>query len=233
MMHLDRDPLDESSVSRFRLVLREADDKFFRDNVMSSFLPQPFFFDGVSSQKGVVAEAGPGQGPLSPTPPTDQAASSPLPVECEAHWRLYRNATFLKAHLRRLVAEQNVNLSDFMFHCLRSCYLVVMTARDEASSFSIFSTLNSRGVDLTEVDKLKADLFKGQSKVNPCTDSLTLYSSAIQSPRGQREDPSLPVVGRDGELARKVSVPRDLSLHEGPGDGPGAPGVQPVRPGVL
>ena len=56
--------------------------------------------------------------------------------------------------------EEGVNLSDFMLHSLRSCYLVVMVARDEASSFSIFSTLNSRGVDLTEVDKLKADLFK-------------------------------------------------------------------------
>jgi hypothetical protein len=157
MMHLDQDPLDESSASRFRLVLREADDKFFRDNVMSSFLPQPFFFDGISTTQKSVSVAG-DSSPASglPLSPTDQA----LPVECEAHWRLYRNASFLKAHLRRLVSEENVNLQDFMFHCLRSCYLVVMTARDEASSFSIFSTLNSRGVDLTEVDKLKADLFK-------------------------------------------------------------------------
>lgn len=40
------------------------------------------------------------------------------------------------------------------------CCQVVMTARDEASSFRIFSTLNSRGVDLSEVDKLKADLLQ-------------------------------------------------------------------------
>ena len=47
-----------------------------------------------------------------------------------------------------------------MFHMLRNCYLVVMTARDETASFRIFSTLNSRGVDLSEVDKLKADLLQ-------------------------------------------------------------------------
>jgi uncharacterized protein with ParB-like and HNH nuclease domain len=52
-----------------------------------------------------------------------------------------------------------------MFHVLRNCHLVVMTARDEASSFSIFSTLNSRGVDLSEVDKLKADLLQVRKKV--------------------------------------------------------------------
>ena len=43
---------------------------------------------------------------------------------------------------------------------LRNCYIVVMTARDENASFRIFSTLNSRGVDLSEVDKLKADLLQ-------------------------------------------------------------------------
>ncbi len=43
---------------------------------------------------------------------------------------------------------------------LRSCHVVLMTARDEASSFRIFSTLNSRGMDLSMVDKLKADVFE-------------------------------------------------------------------------
>lgn len=38
--------------------------------------------------------------------------------------------------------------------------VVLMTARDEASSFRIFSALNSRGMDLSMVDKLKADLLE-------------------------------------------------------------------------
>ena len=41
-----------------------------------------------------------------------------------------------------------------------------MTARDENASFRIFSTLNSRGVDLSEVDKLKADLLQVWIYVN-------------------------------------------------------------------
>jgi uncharacterized protein with ParB-like and HNH nuclease domain len=52
-----------------------------------------------------------------------------------------------------------------MFHMLRNCYLVVMIARDETASFRIFSTLNSRGVDLSEVDKLKADLLQVRQKL--------------------------------------------------------------------
>lgn len=51
-------------------------------------------------------------------------------------------------------------MQEFMFHVLRNCYIVVMTARDESSSFRIFSTLNGRGVDLSAVDKLKADLLQ-------------------------------------------------------------------------
>ena len=56
--------------------------------------------------------------------------------------------------------EQGLPLQDFIFHCLRHCYVVVMTARDEAASFKIFSTLNGRGMDLAAVDKLKADLMQ-------------------------------------------------------------------------
>ena len=39
----------------------------------------------------------------------------------------------------------------------------MMTARDEKASFRIFSTLNGRGMDLSEVDKLKADLLQVHS----------------------------------------------------------------------
>lgn len=38
--------------------------------------------------------------------------------------------------------------------------VVVMTARDEGSSFSIFSSLNGRGMDLSVVDKLKAEMLQ-------------------------------------------------------------------------
>jgi hypothetical protein len=47
-----------------------------------------------------------------------------------------------------------------MHHVLRNCMVVLMTARDEGTSFKIFSTLNGRGVDLAVVDKLKPELLQ-------------------------------------------------------------------------
>lgn len=47
-----------------------------------------------------------------------------------------------------------------MHHILKSCVVVFLTARDEASCFTIFSTLNGRGVDLAVVDKLKPELLQ-------------------------------------------------------------------------
>ncbi|GFR49037.1 hypothetical protein Agub_g11061, partial [Astrephomene gubernaculifera] len=55
-------------------------------------------------------------------------------------------------------AGVGLNLQDFAFHVLRNCFVVLMVARDESASFRIFSTLNGRGMDLSVVDKLKADL---------------------------------------------------------------------------
>ena len=34
MLHLEADPLDEASSSRFRLRLRDGDDAFFRENIV-------------------------------------------------------------------------------------------------------------------------------------------------------------------------------------------------------
>ncbi len=64
-----------------------------------------------------------------------------------------------QAQLQALISE-GLNLQDFMFHCLRNCYVVLMNARDESASFSIFATLNGRGINLSPVDKLKADLLQ-------------------------------------------------------------------------
>ncbi|GAX73020.1 hypothetical protein CEUSTIGMA_g472.t1 [Chlamydomonas eustigma] len=152
MLHLQADPLDDSSKSRYRLQLREGDDAFFQQNVLKDFLPKDFYFSGVAAQSD------------NPTEKTESIESKELTgaeaLDQESHWRLYSNASFLRTHLRKLVESQGLNLQDFMFHVLRNCYLVVMTARDEDASFRIFSTLNSRGMDLSEVDKLKADLLQ-------------------------------------------------------------------------
>ncbi|MEW5317537.1 MAG: hypothetical protein WDW38_008825 [Sanguina aurantia] len=273
MLFMQADPLDYSSVSRYRLKLREADDDFFRANILDEFLPTAFTLTGLaasdptsddainlaspslrgastqalraalsvltapvssSSRTNPPASQGPGlrsrpgpmesmdfasldsmdhtlssgdwsSGPLSDVMAADVSAyTATLPaasrtaaaepsapaalvwsaslggasaqeegsrgalavdldsaeaLENETWWRLYENATFVREQMGSLV-DGGLNLQDFMLHSLRNCYVVVMNARDESSSFSIFSTLNGRGMDLSVVDKLKADLLQ-------------------------------------------------------------------------
>lgn len=47
-----------------------------------------------------------------------------------------------------------------MHYVLKNCVVVLLTSRDETTSFKIFSTLNGRGVDLAVVDKLKPELLQ-------------------------------------------------------------------------
>lgn len=82
----------------------------------------------------------------------------------------YQNAEFLQKTLEAEIGS-GLQLQDFLFHILHSCYVVVMNARDEQSSFRIFSSLNGRGMDLSPVDKLKADLLE----VTGCI--MLVYSS--------------------------------------------------------
>jgi hypothetical protein len=49
---------------------------------------------------------------------------------------------------------------DFVHYVLKHSMVVLMTARDESTSFKIFSTLNGRGVDLAVIDKLKPELLQ-------------------------------------------------------------------------
>jgi hypothetical protein len=72
----------------------------------------------------------------------------------------YDNAGLIQSVLDDEVAARGLSLQDFLFHTLRNCHVVLMAARDEAASFRIFSTLNGRGMDLSMVDKLKADLLE-------------------------------------------------------------------------
>jgi hypothetical protein len=48
--------------------------------------------------------------------PSDAAEAEAVPLEAEAHWRLYQNAAFLQSHLDQLVESDGLNLQDFMFH---------------------------------------------------------------------------------------------------------------------
>jgi hypothetical protein len=63
---------------------------------------------------------------------------------------------------------------DFVHYVLKHSMVVLMTARDESTSFKIFSTLNGRGVDLAVIDKLKPELLQvnGPAKQATCPSCL-------------------------------------------------------------
>jgi len=228
MLHIDADPLDPRSRPRYRLQLRPADQRFFRENVLESFLPHRYHLaptlsaadadaDGSAAElaaadaaaDAVVASAAAGGGAAagavasarggranaatasssSGGAPTrkrrgtsrqaagDDASASAAaaaaaaallaaegppdsrPLASEASWALYSAARYLAAQLDS-AAARGLDVPRFVAHVMRGCFVVVMTARDEAASFRIFSTLNGRGVDLSPVDKLKADLLR-------------------------------------------------------------------------
>eukprot|EP00198_Chlamydomonas_reinhardtii_P001898 XP_001691234.1 predicted protein [Chlamydomonas reinhardtii] len=177
MLYLEADPLDPGSTGRYRLQLREPDNAFLRAHMLDGWLPTRFRRAGIMAAgaggSGSAADAGgeesagtgagDGWGISSIAGEVAEGAAGEVqPLASESHWRLYENATFLSSQLDRLAAA-GLNLQDFAFHVLRNCFVVLMVARDENASFTIFSCLNGRGMDLTVVDKLKAELLQSLS----------------------------------------------------------------------
>eukprot|EP00798_Chlamydomonas_sp_ICE-L_P024183 gene24183-9774_t len=188
MLHIEADPLDSSSESRYRLKLRDSDNDFFVSNILKEFLPATYELTGVAESDAALPSpllqeyaARNGQGETNGSSPHAVASrakgarrgrkpSQLAPtwdgvqeLENESHWRLYESAKFMQTFLSELSSNGELNLQEFMNHCLRNCYLVMMTARDERASFRIFSTLNGRGMDISEVDKLKADMLEDKN----------------------------------------------------------------------
>ena len=73
----------------------------------------------------------------------------------DARARMMENAGFLRDKLKEQSADERMRLVQFL---AQRCYLVVVAASDQDSAFRIFSVLNSRGLDLSPADILKADI---------------------------------------------------------------------------
>ena len=87
-----------------------------------------------------------------------EAATASLPDArqfSDARARMLENAAFLRDRLKEFTENQRRRLT--MYIAQRS-YLVVVAASDQESAFRIFSVLNSRGLDLTPADVLKAEI---------------------------------------------------------------------------
>lgn len=87
-----------------------------------------------------------------------EGATSSLPDARQfqdARARMTENATFLRDKLKYLTDEQRRRLTMYV---AQRCYLVIVAASDQESAFRIFSVLNSRGLDLSPADILKAEI---------------------------------------------------------------------------
>lgn len=73
----------------------------------------------------------------------------------DARARIVENAQFLRTQLSQLTSDRRQRLTMFI---AKRCFLVLVAASDQQSAFRIFSVLNSRGLDLSPADILKADI---------------------------------------------------------------------------
>jgi uncharacterized protein with ParB-like and HNH nuclease domain len=76
----------------------------------------------------------------------------------DSQLRLRDNAKLFQTELDRMNEEKKVILAQFI---LQRCHLVVVSTADEDSAYRIFSVLNSRGLDLSATDILKASIIGG------------------------------------------------------------------------
>lgn len=79
----------------------------------------------------------------------------PTASQSDSRRSIVGNAAYLREKLLELDSDQRRRLASFL---IQRCYLVVVAASDQESAFRIFSVLNSRGLDLSPTDILKADI---------------------------------------------------------------------------
>jgi len=65
------------------------------------------------------------------------------------------NARYFNEELKKI---DDLQLENFVRYLMTSCFLVVVSTPDFDSAYRIFSTLNSRGLDLSPTDILKSDI---------------------------------------------------------------------------
>ncbi len=73
----------------------------------------------------------------------------------DARARMVENAEYLCKRLKDRSDDERRRLTMYI---AQRCYLVIVAASDQESAFRIFSVLNSRGLDLSPADILKADI---------------------------------------------------------------------------
>ena len=76
----------------------------------------------------------------------------------DSRQNLRDNARLFQSRLESMAESMRIELAQFI---LQQCYLVIVSTADEDSAYRIFSVLNSRGLDLSATDILKAKIIGG------------------------------------------------------------------------
>lgn len=76
----------------------------------------------------------------------------------DSRQNLRDNARLFQIRLEAMDESKRIELAQFI---LQRCYLVIVSTADEDSAYRIFSVLNSRGLDLSATDILKAKIIGG------------------------------------------------------------------------
>lgn len=77
----------------------------------------------------------------------------------ESCHRFYQSALVMQENLRK-AQRSGVDMNEFFVHVAKQCVVMQVVCKTESKAFIIFSTLNGRGMELSVVDKLKADLLR-------------------------------------------------------------------------
>lgn len=101
-----------------------------------------------------------------------------------SHKRLYRASTLAAAHVAELVdkTKQPVDrLNDLVDYLQNNVKVIWLRAADEANAFTIFETLNDRGLELATSDLLKNYLFSmAGDRIGEVQKSWIAMSSALE-----------------------------------------------------
>ncbi|ACS44152.1 DUF262 domain-containing protein [Methylorubrum extorquens] len=73
----------------------------------------------------------------------------------DTRMRIRDNAKLFQEHLEKMTQAECIRLAQFI---VTRCFLVVVSTPDLEAAYRIFSVMNSRGLDLTATDILKADI---------------------------------------------------------------------------
>lgn len=90
----------------------------------------------------------------------DALMKGPLATPTESQQRIRQNVAFLNQRVRELFMGDTKRHLAFIDYLLSHCYIVAVTSRDRGAAFRMFSVLNSRGLDLSAIDLIKAQLFQ-------------------------------------------------------------------------